>query len=61
MAQADVHELSEEMDIAFDPQEAGAFELARMRHSAAHLMAEAIQELYPDVKFAITTWISRSH
>ncbi|MEZ4532361.1 MAG: threonine--tRNA ligase [Thermomicrobiales bacterium] len=53
MAQADLHELSEEMDIAFDPTAAGEFELARMRHSAAHLMAEAIQELYPGVKFAI--------
>jgi threonyl-tRNA synthetase len=53
MAQADLHELSEEMDIAFDPEAAGDFELARMRHSAAHLMAEAIQELYPGVKFAI--------
>ncbi|MDQ2683317.1 MAG: threonine--tRNA ligase, partial [Chloroflexota bacterium] len=27
--------------------------LATMRHSAAHLMAEAVQELFPDVKFAI--------
>ena len=27
--------------------------LATMRHSTAHLMAEAIQELHPDVKFAI--------
>ena len=53
MAQADLHELSEEMDIAFAPEAAGDFELARMRHSAAHLMAEAIQELYPGVKFAI--------
>ncbi len=53
MVQADLHELSEEMDIAFDPEAAGDFELARMRHSTAHLMAEAIQELYPDVQFAI--------
>ncbi len=53
MAQTDLHELSEEMDIAFEPEAAGEFELARMRHSTAHLMAEAIQELYPDVKFAI--------
>jgi threonyl-tRNA synthetase len=27
--------------------------IQRMRHSAAHVMAEAIQELYPGVKFAI--------
>jgi threonyl-tRNA synthetase len=53
MVQADLHELSDEMDIAFDPEASGDFELARMRHSAAHLMAEAIQELHPDVKFAI--------
>ncbi len=37
-------------DSAGDPE---AYELARMRHSCAHLMAEAIQELYPEVKFAI--------
>ncbi len=53
MAQTDLQELSEEMDIAFEPEAASDFELARMRHSTAHLMAEAIQELYPDVKFAI--------
>jgi threonyl-tRNA synthetase len=53
MAHADLHELSEEMDIAFETESSGEFELARMRHSAAHLMAEAIQELHPDVKFAI--------
>src|SRR5579884_2157463 len=27
--------------------------LQRMRHSAAHVMAEAVQELFPDAKFAI--------
>ncbi|GHO87820.1 threonine--tRNA ligase [Dictyobacter formicarum] len=27
--------------------------LQRMRHSAAHVMAEAIQEIFPDAKFAI--------
>ena len=25
----------------------------RMRHSAAHVMAEAVQEVFPDAKFAI--------
>ena len=35
MAQTDLHELSEEMDIAFEPEAAGEFELARMRHSTA--------------------------
>lgn len=33
-----------------DPQEQ---ELARMRHSAAHVMAEAVQEMFPGAKFAI--------
>ncbi len=27
----------------------------RMRHSAAHIMAEAVLELFPDAKFAIGT------
>jgi len=54
MAQADLHGLSEDMDIAVDTQGSAEFELARMRHSAAHLMAEAIQELHPEVKFART-------
>ena len=27
--------------------------LQRMRHSAAHVMAEAVQEMFPDAKFAI--------
>ncbi len=30
-----------------------SYALARMRHSCAHLMAEAIQERYPNVRFAI--------
>jgi threonyl-tRNA synthetase len=38
-----VAEITNEEDLA----------LATMRHSAAHLMAEAVQELFPDVKFAI--------
>jgi len=36
-------EIENELDLA----------LATMRHSAAHLMAEAVQELIPEVKFAI--------
>src|SRR5262245_39398005 len=43
----------QEMDIAVEPEDQSAYELARMRHSAAHLMAEAVHELYPDAKFAI--------
>ena len=27
--------------------------LQRMRHSAAHVMAEAVQELFPGARFAI--------
>src|SRR5215469_6297525 len=27
--------------------------LQRMRHSAAHVMAEAVQEMFPDARFAI--------
>jgi threonyl-tRNA synthetase len=49
---ADVQDI-EQMDIAVDTGDARAYELARMRHSAAHLMAEAVQELFPDVKFGI--------
>ena len=30
-----------------------AFSLETIRHSAAHLLASAVQELYPDVKFDI--------
>jgi threonyl-tRNA synthetase len=41
------------MDIAVDTEDQRAYELARMRHSCAHLMAEAVQEIFPDAKFAI--------
>jgi threonyl-tRNA synthetase len=44
-------ELEREVDVA--PENRAAYELARMRHSTAHLMAEAVQELFPNVKFAI--------
>src|SRR5207244_3625857 len=30
--------------------------LQRMRHSAAHVMAEAVQEMFPDARFAI--WLA---
>ncbi|HEV2074530.1 MAG TPA: threonine--tRNA ligase, partial [Thermomicrobiales bacterium] len=43
----------EHMDIALDPEDAREYELARMRHSAAHLMAEAVQEIFPDARFGI--------
>ncbi|MBA3451107.1 MAG: threonine--tRNA ligase [Chloroflexia bacterium] len=41
------------MDIAVDLEDAHAYELARMRHSAAHLMAEAVLEMFPDAQFGI--------
>ena len=43
----------EAMDISVDPENTREYELARMRHSAAHLMAEAVQEIFPDAKFGI--------
>ncbi|MDQ3412776.1 MAG: threonine--tRNA ligase [Chloroflexota bacterium] len=43
----------EAMDIAVEPTDAVAYELARLRHSCAHLMAEAVQDLFPDAKFGI--------
>ncbi len=47
------HSAIEEMDIAVDADSSQEYELARMRHSAAHLMAEAVQEFFPDAKFGI--------
>ncbi|MBA3415106.1 MAG: threonine--tRNA ligase, partial [Chloroflexia bacterium] len=41
------------MDIAVVAANAPAYELARMRHSCAHLMAEAVQEMFPDARFGI--------
>ena len=49
----DTHDDIASMDIAVDLEDARAYELARMRHSAAHLMAEAVLEIFPDVKLAI--------
>ncbi len=43
----------ENMDIAVEAGDTRAYELACMRHSAAHLMAEAVQEMFPDAKFGI--------
>jgi threonyl-tRNA synthetase len=53
MPEIDIAEEVAEMDIAVDPADAHEYELARMRHSCAHLMAEAVQELFPDAKFGI--------
>jgi threonyl-tRNA synthetase len=41
------------MAIAADLDDARAYELARMRHSTAHLMAEAVQEVFPEARFGI--------
>ncbi len=42
-----------EMDVDIPAGDQHAFDLAKMRHSTAHLMAEAVAELFPDAKFAI--------
>ncbi|MEZ4561225.1 MAG: threonine--tRNA ligase [Thermomicrobiales bacterium] len=47
------HDDQTNADIAVDLADARAYELARMRHSAAHLMAEAVQEMFPDARFGI--------
>jgi threonyl-tRNA synthetase len=39
-------ELQEQESVNYTP-------IQRMRHSAAHVMAEAVQEIFPDVRFAI--------
>ncbi len=46
------HEIAE-MDIAVDARDTRDYELARMRHSCAHLMAEAVQEMFPEARFGI--------
>lgn len=40
-------------DIQVQPENLEERELARMRHSAAHVMAEAVLDMFPDAKFAI--------
>ncbi len=49
----DTHDDIDSMDIAVDLEDARAYELARMRHSAAHLMAEAVLEIFPDARLGI--------
>src|SRR5688500_14642363 len=53
MPEIDIADEVAEMDIAVDTDDARAYDLARMRHSAAHLMAEAVQEIFPDARFGI--------
>ena len=40
-------------EMQIEPSDTQSFELARIRHSAAHVMAEAVRELFPTAKFAI--------
>ena len=49
----ELHDDVEQMDIAVDTDDQREYELARMRHSAAHLMAEAVLEVFPDAKLGI--------
>src|SRR5918994_376525 len=49
----DTHDEIANMDIAVDLEDARAYELARMRHSAAHLMAEAVLEIFPEARLGI--------
>jgi len=53
MPPTSVDEENQQMDFAIQPEDQHAYELARMRHSCAHLMAESVLELFPDAKFAI--------
>ena len=53
MPPVSVEEENQQMDFAIQPEDQHAYELARMRHSCAHLMAEAVLEIFPDAKFAI--------
>ena len=53
MPEVDIREEVAEMDVAVDSTDPRDYELARMRHSCAHLMAEAVQEIFPNAKFAI--------
>ncbi|HEV2108675.1 MAG TPA: threonine--tRNA ligase, partial [Thermomicrobiales bacterium] len=53
MPEVDIGQEVAEMDVAVESDDPREYELARMRHSCAHLMAEAVQELFPDAKFAI--------
>ncbi len=46
-------QLTEEMDIAAPVENQEALRLAKMRHSAAHVMAEAVLERFPGAKLGI--------
>jgi threonyl-tRNA synthetase len=40
-------------EVRVSPDNAEEYDLARMRHSAAHVMAEAVLDIFPDAKLAI--------
>ncbi|CAN5676077.1 threonine--tRNA ligase [soil metagenome] len=51
---ADTKPAVEELDdIEVEVESDEEYELARMRHSAAHVMAEAVREIFPDAQFAV--------
>ncbi len=46
-------DLTKEMDLAIAPESEHELDLARMRHSCAHVMAQAVLELFPGAKLGI--------
>ena len=46
-------DLTKEMDLAVAPESEHELDLARMRHSCAHVMAQAVLELFPGAKLGI--------
>ena len=46
-------DVAEEMDLQVEAKNQKEMDLARMRHSAAHVMAQAVLEKFPDAKLAI--------
>jgi threonyl-tRNA synthetase len=46
-------DVAEEMDLQVEAKNEKEMKLARMRHSAAHVMAQAVLEKFPDAKLAI--------
>lgn len=46
-------DLTKEMDLAVAPESEHELDLARMRHSCAHVMAQAVLELFPGARLGI--------
>ena len=46
-------DVTKEMDLAVAPESEQELDLARMRHSCAHVMAQAVLELFPGAKLGI--------